>query len=403
MPLLKRGNANPESTAEWFRACQLMTAIETVWPSILFLWNPTAPGSAGVWIAIENVRRVKPPAEPGAEFPTSSDNQETCMINQQRIATGLLIVLVTLSILDQSAAADTFGSGANTFDIEFVSIGNPGNAADTTGSPNPAGSVAYSYRMGKFEISEQMIDKANAEGGLGITKPIRGPDKPATSISWNEAARFVNWLNMSSDGMPAYKFAIQPGDVGYNANVNIELWTIGDAGYNPNNLYRNSLARYFLPSVDEWYKAAYFDPSGVYYNYPTGSDSVPDGIDFAGDTTLDAVFFQGAGSIPQPNDIANVGVLSPYGTAGQGGNVWELEETDFDLGNGPIHSSSGRGVRGGSWFNSSGGLQSSFRLGNSGDPTFGNDGDGFRVASSIPEPSTLLLLCFGSLALLWRR
>ncbi len=62
------------------------------------------------------------------------------------------------------AHADTFGSGTNTFDIEFVTIGNPGNAADTSGSPNPAGAVAYSYRMGKFEISEQMIDKANAEG-----------------------------------------------------------------------------------------------------------------------------------------------------------------------------------------------------------------------------------------------
>ena len=209
----------------------------------------------------------------------------------------------------------------NTFDIEFVTIGNPGNAADTTGNPNPAGSVPYTYRMGKFEISEQMIDKANALGGLGITKDTRGPDKPATSVSWNEAARFVNWLNTSTGSTPAYKFAIQPGEVGYSANANIELWTISDAGYNPNNLYRNSLARYFLPSVDEWYKAAYYDPtSGVYYNYPTGSDSVPDGIDFAGDPNFDAVFFDG-GSNPEPNDITNVGVLSPYGTVGQGGNV----------------------------------------------------------------------------------
>jgi hypothetical protein len=111
-----------------------------------------------------------------------------------------------------------------------------------------------------------MIDKANAEGGLGITKNTRGADKPATSVSWNQAARFVNWLNTSSGSTPAYKFAIQPGEAGYIQNTNIELWTISDAGYNPNNLYRNSLARYFLPSVDEWYKAAYYDPiSGVYY------------------------------------------------------------------------------------------------------------------------------------------
>jgi len=199
------------------------------------------------------------------------------MANQQRITSGLLIVLVMLSILHQSAAADTFGGGANTFDIEFVTIGNPGNVADTTGAPNPAGSVPYAYRMGKFEISEQMTDKANAEGGLGITNnTLSGPDKPATQISWNEAARFVNWLNTSSGSMPAYKFAIQPGEAGYDVNANIELWTISDAGYNPSNHYRNSFARYFLPSVDEWYKAAYYDPiSGDYYDYPTGSNIIP--------------------------------------------------------------------------------------------------------------------------------
>ena len=35
---------------------------------------------------------------------------------------------------------------------------------------------------------------------------------------------------------------------------------------------------------------------------------------------------------------------------GQGGNVYEWEETDFDLVNGPTDSSSARGVRGGLWF-----------------------------------------------------
>ena len=75
--------------------------------------------------------------------------------------------------------------------------------------------------MGKFEISEQMIDKANTLGGLGITKDTRGADKPATGVSWNEAARFVNWLNTSTGSTPAYKFALQPGEVGYSANANI--------------------------------------------------------------------------------------------------------------------------------------------------------------------------------------
>ena len=68
-----------------------------------------------------------------------------------------------------------------------------------------------------------------------------------------------------------------------------------DAGYNPNNLYHNSLAHYVLPSVNEWYKAAYYNPtSGVYYDYPTGSNSVPDGIDVPGDLNFEPYLMMAA-------------------------------------------------------------------------------------------------------------
>jgi formylglycine-generating enzyme len=127
-----------------------------------------------------------------------------------------------------------------------------------------------------------MIDKANILGGLGITHDNHGANQPATSIDWFEVAKFVNWLNTNSDAMPAYKF---------DGSGNFQLWDSGDAGYSPNDLFRNSLARNFLPRVDEWYKAAYYNPaSGNYYDYPTGSDNLIDGIDFPGDTTFDAVF-----------------------------------------------------------------------------------------------------------------
>jgi hypothetical protein len=33
------------------------------------------------------------------------------------------------------AGTVTFGAGDNAFNMEFVTIGNPGNAADTTGQP----------------------------------------------------------------------------------------------------------------------------------------------------------------------------------------------------------------------------------------------------------------------------
>lgn len=287
-----------------------------------------------------------------------------------------------------SANADTFGSGVNAFDIEFIDIGNPGNPADTTGNPNSVGSVDRAYRMGKFEISEHMIDKANALGDLGITKDIRGPNQPASSITWFEAATFVNWLNTSTGATPAYKF-----DGGA-----FQLWEPGDAGYNPNNWYRNSRARYFLPSVDEWYKAAYYDPAaGVYYDYPTGSDTPPAAI-VRGTAPGTAVYGRPSGSFRA--DVHLAGGLSPYGTMGQGGNVSEWEETDFDLLNDSTSSSTARGVRGGRYNDFVLALRSTSRFSTNASSGFFDTG--FRVAS-VPEPSTLLLGAVACGGLLLRR
>lgn len=284
--------------------------------------------------------------------------------------------------------ADTFGSGANQFSIDFVTIGNPGNPADGTGNPFLAGKVEYAYRIGKYEISEDMVNKANAAGGLGITHDNWGTNKPATDITWFEAAKFVNWLNTNAGSVPAYKF---------DASGDFQLWTPNDLGYDSNNLFRNRLATYFLPSVHEWYKAAYYDPNaGVYYDYPTGSDRMPNGMDFAGDMTFDAVFRNGVlgGFNPYPYDITDVGVLSPYGTAGQGGNVWEWEETEFDLVN--DSSSSFRGVRGGSWLYFSNSLLASSRIW----PFVGSYEIGFRVAGvAIPEPTSLALFSIAAMML----
>lgn len=305
------------------------------------------------------------------------------------------VVFMTAATLLQAplAVADTFGVEANSFEIEFVLIGNRGNPPDTTDRPVTDGAVPYNYRMGKYEISEQMIDKANAAAAasgspLNITHDVRGPDKPATSISWFEAARFVNWLNESEGNTPAYKF---------DGAGDFQLWQPGDPGYNANNLYRNKLAMYVLPSLDEWHKAAYYDPvAGTYYDYPTGSDSVPDGIDFLGDTIFDAVFDDGANQLG-PNDIFNAGVQSRYGTVGQGGNIAEWEETEAGRRN--ITPGGSRRFRGGNY-----GFGSSVLLAanqNGVGASSQNNGLGFRVVS-IPEPSSLLLLIIARMGMLRR-
>ena len=277
--------------------------------------------------------------------------------------------------------------------MEFVTIGNPNNAADTTGRPNPVGSVAYTYNLGKHEVSRDMITKANAAGSLGITLEDmssyggNGLLRPATGISYYEAAKYVNWLNTSTGGTAAYKFV----------GGTFQLWSAGDAGYNSNNLFRNSLAKYWLPSSNEWYKGAYGNLNGTWNDYPTGSNSAPTAV--AGGTAANTAVY-GQSSSTGPADITSAGGLSAYGTMGQGGNVYEWNETAYDGSNNTVGEI--RELRGGVWNGFGDHLGASSRTTTA--PTEELNNLGFRVAS-VPEPSALSLLAIGlsGLALVRRR
>jgi hypothetical protein len=308
-----------------------------------------------------------------------------------RVALALMVAATAYA--PSQAGTITFGSGGNQFNMDFVTIGNPGNAADTTGVPNPAGAVGYTYGIGKFEVSEDMITKYNANFGtansLVITKDTRGPNKPATRVSWNEAARFVNWLNTSTGNQAAYKFTTT------GVNDNIALWESGDPGYDASNPYRNSLAKYVLPSYNEWYKAAYYNPNdSTYYNFANGSDTRPTAV-ISGTESNTAVYTRSGEASPTgPADVDQAGGLSPYGVMGLGGNVFEWEESSGDLLN--SSDSSYRGIRGGGWSDVSYGLSSSSRL--NFDPSVEFVNAGFRVASlsssappAVPEPSMMVI------------
>ena len=302
------------------------------------------------------------------------------------------VCVVTVFFGVQSYAGTvTFGSGANTFNMEFVSIGNPNNGADTTGTPNPAGRVDYFYDLGKFEVSEDMITKYNANFGtannLVITTDNRSTNKPATNITWNEAARFVNWLNISSGGVVAYKYANS------TMTTNLTPWTSSDTlDYDASNPYRSKRATYFLPSYNEWYKAAYYDPNksggAGYWDYATGSDSAPSAVS-GGTTAGTAVYFNQSA----PADVSNAGGLSAYGVMGLNGNAREWEESSCDLtaGNYNTNGGSTRGYRGGNFGTTNVSvLSSSIRQCDS--ANLQNSNIGFRVASWTPVPGPLPLL-----------
>ena len=307
--------------------------------------------------------------------------------------------LALASIAVTSARADVFGSGANTLTLDFVNIGNAGNADDAGAGgglySSPYGGVSYGYRMGTYEISQDAIEKATAGGLASVTAGAWVGSQPAADMTWFEAAAFVNWLNdQRTPGLKAYNLT---GVTSLTPWASVDAWQAGGE-----NLYRHKDAYYFLPSEDEWYKAAYHQNTGVnadYWDYATGSNTIPTQALTDGTTPFTAIF-DGveAGTPADPADVNLAGGLSAYGTMGQNGNVYEWAESAFDGINNS--SSEDREIRGGSWNFSGGAMRSSLRSLNS--PAVSANNIGFRVAS-VPEPTSTVLMCSAGLLAIARR
>lgn len=292
-------------------------------------------------------------------------------------------ILIVFTFATQSSAqADTFGSGSNTFTIDFVNIGNAGNVADTNGY----GSVPYEYRVSTYEITQDAITKAAV---ANVTADAWTGSQPAANISWYEAAAFVNWLNTSMGKQAAYDLTWDGSAWSMSLWSSENAWTAGGT-----NLYRHKDAYYFLSSENEWYKAAYYNAAGSnYFLYPTASDTIPSSV-ASGTNANTAVYQQPFEQGPAEVDIT--GGLSPYGTMGQGGNVFEWMETAFDGSN--TNSESDRALRGGGWVNSGSFMLSGAR--DSDVPSYEGVVVGFRVAS-VPEPSSYALLLMTGAGVLW--
>ena len=294
--------------------------------------------------------------------------------------------------------SDNFGSGSNSFSIDFVTVGNPNNKTDSliyistpSGTPNTPitpGSVSYTYRLGKYEITKDMIDKANNSSGLGITLTSRStqPNHVATGISWFEAAKFVNWLNTSKGYQPAYNFV----------SGSFTLWDVANS-VNANNRYRHKDAFYFLPSIDEWWKGAFYDYQLDYYwNFSNRSDDIP--VAVASGTQQNTLVYNqpfpwNGGTTP---NAYQTGGISAYNTMGQSGSLAEWSETAADNTNN--FNNENRVLMNNSSF-----VSSAFDISSEAWPrgVFGPSEEnfaevGFRVAS-IPEPSTSSLILFGTI------
>ena len=254
---------------------------------------------------------------------------------------------------------------------EFVRIEEPSNLSDTdTGN---YGAVPYVYDIGKYEVTRKNIDSYNSNNPTRVITManVVGDDKPASGITWNEAARYVNWLNANEGYHVAYRFSSD------GVNDDAVLWSSADSWQlGGENRFRHRGTKYFLPSEDEWYKAAYYDPiNGLYYNYPTGSDVAPTAVS-SGTTFGTAVYLDAI----EQTVVYSAGGLSPYGTMGQGGNVWEWMESEVDGVN--DQTSSSRTIRGGAYGSDANEISVNTRISKSPTLTHLTDGTGFRVAKN---------------------
>lgn len=313
----------------------------------------------------------------------------------------LVCFIALLASTAEMAKADTFGTGANQFNIDFVPISGATNPTSgiSAGIGFTFSGVNHDYRMGTFEITNDQWNKFKAAYGTVTGNPLTaydtaptntGANMPTNSVSWYEAAQFVNWLNTSTGHQAAYKFTGTQGTSDYT----LATWSAAEAE-GGTNLYRNKDAYYFLPTEDEWVKAAYWNGTSL-QTYATKE----------GETLTRGYGTNGTGW----NYYTNTPPYGPWavgsgsqelnGTYDMMGNAGEWTESPWT--NGDYGTSSMRSVRGGSANFNSDVLASSYHY--AGNPTYENPYEGFRVAS-VPEPGSIamLLSITGGGLLFWRQ
>jgi formylglycine-generating enzyme required for sulfatase activity len=302
-----------------------------------------------------------------------------------------LFVLAGLALLAAPASAVS---------ITWTFVGDPGNAADTASNCAAAscGSVSYEYYISTYEVTNALyaeflnlkaaadplglyndemgfyggITRSGSDGNYTYTVTSGFENKPVNRVSFYDALRFTNWLNNGQG----------------SADTETGAYTLLGGTATPSNgatVLRNSGASIFLPSENEWYKAAYHDGfSATYFDYPAGTNTATV-CAAPGATPNTANCNIAAGGVTDVG--AYSGSASPYGTFDQGGNVSEWNEQIVELDRHPS-----RVIRGGEWGHNFGIAASEWNF------TESTNEDvlvGFRVASLVPEPGTSLLVMTG--------
>ena len=373
-------------------------------------------------------RRLEPRRE--RHVGSAGGRMHGCSVKSPNWGTGAGARLADLRAFAGAVALVAFAllSPASAETFTWQQVGSAGNAANIGG--NGLGGVAYNYKISAFDTTiSQYIDFLNGSyagkeglygvwntsiGGTGgstsvsaITRTgsagtyaytLSGTDfanKPVNFINWFSAARFVNW---HSNGMDAAATATEDGSYELTKNG----LPIIDGPIVP----RKQNATIFLPSADEWNKAAFYNSATQsYYLWGTSSDVRPTAVLPEGNVPVEGKNTANWRDNRLPNTVrmTDVGTYvdtkSPYGLFDMFGNVTQMTDTSGTGANAGLFQAFGGSYatttfQSNTWNSKSVG---DFRAG-APDPTVGvgTAPVGFRVAAFVvPEPGNMVAAAIG--------
>ena len=192
------------------------------------------------------------------------------------------------------AALSLTSAASAQISLDFVNVGDPGNPNDpSTGY----GAVGYEYGIGKYEVTlnqyTAFLNAVAATDTYNLYNPGMATDgyiagiarsgvsgsysyavigdgnRPVTYVSWFDAARFTNWLHNG-----------QPSGAQGNGTTETGAYALNGATSGV-GVSKSAGAQYWIPSENEWYKAAYYQPPTAggdadgYWLYPMQTNSTP--------------------------------------------------------------------------------------------------------------------------------
>jgi len=340
-----------------------------------------------------------------------------------------LAVSTAVSLLASAQAQPP--EGLHTFD--WAVIGDPGNVAYdgefdlSSDFPEDRfsvghGSVDYTYQMSKLEVTTgQWLDFVNRFatqssnpisflrgssrgivgsgpfGNYALNPHVDNAEQLPVEVTFVSSMMYANWLH---NGTPddinslfhgAYQLDFEPGENPTLEQVPLE--------HEPD-------AKFWIPTLDEWIKAAHYDPDhdgpgeGGYWRYNTTSDTAPvTGLPGEGGTSA------GLPNSPDEHDPDFVSPTEiPLGAYPETMSPWGLLDTsggnqEWTAGLWPVLHQADNRLLGGSGPLVDGTdndeISLGFRIFSHGNVGFVLAGNGLRLASPIPTPSAIMVFAFG--------